>query len=330
MNKYNAYNEGFTILAIEEPEAHLHPTLQRVIFKDIMKNQTSVLMTTHSPYITSVAPLGSIVHLRGSSQGSRINSTAKLVLLPKEKLDIERYIDVKRGEIYFGKGVLLIEGVAEEYLIPEFAQKIDKPLDIKGVVCCNINSTNFKPYVKFLDALAIPYVVITDGDYYYTDKSNGEKKYHVLHDSTHTGFGYLGHERVIQLLGELGKTDDLIMPTDFDAQDSLFKRFGFFVGHHTMEVDIMSRCTELGDGKDIIVGIFNDLTIGKEKQKSNFKAEIQSGDYWACLRKIENSDNEIGKGRFAQRLSAECIAAHVPVYIEDAINEIYNKINREE
>lgn len=181
MDNYYSSKEGFTILAIEEPEAHLHPTFQRIIYKDVMKNNTSVLMTTHSPYITSVAPLNSIVHLRTTQEGTVINTTADLDLSDKEKQDLERYIDVKRGEIYFGKGVILVEGIAEEYLIPAFAEKLGKPLDLKGIICCNINSTNFKPYVRFLDFLGIPYVCITDGDYYINVEENGEIKENSTH-----------------------------------------------------------------------------------------------------------------------------------------------------
>ena len=48
-------------------------------------------------------------------------------------------------------------------------------LDRKGIICCNINSTNFKPYVQFLDTLGIPYVVITDGDYYIWEEKKNKK-----------------------------------------------------------------------------------------------------------------------------------------------------------
>ncbi|MGG1861021.1 ATP-dependent nuclease, partial [Cytobacillus firmus] len=165
MDTYASDNKGFTILAIEEPEAHLHPALQRLIFKDVMKQNTSVLMTTHSPYITSVAPINSIVHLRSLNTGTTVKTTASLSLSERDCKDLERYVDVKKGEIYFGKGVILVEGVAEEYLIPSFADALHMPLDKKGIICCTINSTNFKPYIQFLGALGIPYVVITDGDY---------------------------------------------------------------------------------------------------------------------------------------------------------------------
>ncbi|MEK4254799.1 TOPRIM nucleotidyl transferase/hydrolase domain-containing protein [Ureibacillus sp. FSL K6-2830] len=329
MDNYYSSKEGFTILAIEEPEAHLHPTFQRIIYKDVMKNNTSVLMTTHSPYITSVAPLNSIVHLRTTQEGTVINTTADLDLSDKEKQDLERYIDVKRGEIYFGKGVILVEGIAEEYLIPAFAEKLGKPLDLKGIICCNINSTNFKPYVRFLDFLGIPYVCITDGDYYINVEENGEikRKFHTLHNDSYSSVGLLGNERIGNLLIELKRIDSSIIPENFIEQDELFSNYGFFIGNYTIEVDIMEACSDSEEGKNIICSIFNELTTGGERQKVNFKKELDSGDYWACLRKIENSDNEIGKGRFAQRLSLMCIKEHIPIYIEKAIDHIYSKID---
>lgn len=329
MDRYNKVNEGFTILAIEEPEAHLHPVYQRIIYKDVMKNNTSVLMTTHSPYITSVAPLNSIVHLRSTEHGSIINTTADLDLTPKEIQDLERYIDVKRGEIYFGKGVILVEGVAEEYLMPAFVEQIEDPLDLKGVICCNINSTNFKPFVLFLDKLGIPYVCITDGDYYYiTENEEQKREYHTLYNESHKNFGYLGLERIGKLLVEIGEIEVSDIPSDPNEQDTLFATKGFFVGEYTMEVDIMDVSSTSEEAKDLICSIFNELTVGGEQQKENFKNELNSGEYWSCLRKIENSSNEVGKGRFAQRLSIMCIKEHIPSYIEEAISNIYSKIEK--
>ena len=62
MDKYMPVSKGVTILAIEEPEAHLHPVNQRLIYKDVIQNSNnSVLLTTHSTHITSIAPIASIV-----------------------------------------------------------------------------------------------------------------------------------------------------------------------------------------------------------------------------------------------------------------------------
>lgn len=328
MEEHNPISEGFTILAIEEPEAHLHPTLQRIIYKDVMKSKTSVLMTTHSPYITSVAPLDSIVHLGAGKNGTKINTTANLELTNGEKRDLERFIDVKRGEIYFGKGIILVEGIAEEYLIPRFAELLGKPLDLKGIVTCNVNSTNFKPYVKFLDYLGIPYVVITDGDYYSIIKNgeSEEKKFHVLHNDSNENFGFFGLDLIGEMLIEIEKIKPEDIPEEFSDQDSLFAALGFYVGMYTMEVDIFETCEDKKVAQEIICSVFEELTSGGDQQKRNFRKELADGDLWSCLRKIESSNNGIGKGRFAQRLSSLCTQDHVPVYIKDAINNIFTKV----
>ncbi|MBP9583526.1 MAG: AAA family ATPase, partial [Ignavibacterium sp.] len=167
MDEHNFRHQSFTILAVEEPEAHLHPVLQRLIYREVLHNSdTSVVFTTHSPYIASIAPLNSVVHIRKVEESSDVFSTANLTIKEREKKDIERYIDVKRGEIYFGKGVILAEGITEEYLLPAFANLLETPLDDYGIVVCNIDSTNFKQYIQLLNCLNIPWVLFTDGDYY--------------------------------------------------------------------------------------------------------------------------------------------------------------------
>lgn len=332
MQEHNASKEGVTFLAIEEPEAHLHPSLQRIIYRDVMKSSSSLLLTTHSTHITSVAPLNSIVHLRTSKNGTKVSSTAALKLDDRDRLDLERYLDVKRGEIYFGKGVILVEGIAEEYLVPRFAELIEKPLDEKGIIVCNVNSTNFMPFIKFLDALAIPNVVVTDGDYYYKTVKDAKtvQVFHEMHSSQHKNIGYLGHEIAFETLSSLGKVDIDEIPDDFSEQDSLLSDNGFYVGKYTFEVDIMQECSKDKKALEIIINLFNQLTLGGQIQKRNFKQALESGDYWGCLNKIESNTAAIGKGRFAQTFSNYCIREHIPGYIEEAIKSVYFMVDEVE
>ncbi|TBL80865.1 ATP-dependent nuclease [Paenibacillus thalictri] len=326
MDINNPIDEGTTILAIEEPEAHLHPAIQRTIYKDVFsRSTTSVLMTTHSTHIAAITPLQSVLHLYREGKGkTKACSSASLVFTPEEYNDLARYIDAKRGEIYFGQGVLLVEGITEEYLIPKFAELMGQPLDYKGIIVCNINSTNFKPYIKLLRALEIPFAVVTDGDYY--EIVDGKRKYHIPTSSS-AGYGYLGLEIIENAIVDLGMMKPNTIPKDIDKRDQLFRESGFFIGRYTSEVDIMDECHGDIQSSEDICKVFNELTSGGDTQKENFKKNLEASEYWKCLSQIESPHSRIGKGRFAQRLALYCKEEHIPEYIREAIEFICKKVD---
>ena len=318
-------NNAVTLLVIEEPEAHLHPVYQRLIYKDVInRNGFPILLTTHSTHITSVSPIKSLVHLHQMDGNTVAHSTASMPMIEGEFLDVERYLDVKRGEIFLGKGVLLVEGIAEEYIIPKMAEMIGKPLDEKGIVVCNINCTNFKPYIKMLKSLCIPYAVITDGDFYTINKNETEdgdsnRNYHVMENNVRENetIGSLGIENAIRIFDAL----EISVP---DGRDKLtyFSEQGYFIGKYTFEVDMMNQ-TSTDRGKQVFIDTFN-LLVDSTRRQQNFERKLNDRDYEFCLRRIE--DQSVGKGRFAQIFSGKCIADNCPEYVKKAIEYVYSRV----
>ncbi|MEA5096477.1 MAG: AAA family ATPase [Sedimentibacter saalensis] len=327
MYEQNANNLGITILAIEEPEAHLHPIYQRLLYKYVVHNSNSpVIITTHSTHISSVAPITSIVHLVGQKFGTSISTTAKMSLSDKEEADLARYIDVKRGEVYLAKGIIFVEGISEEYLVPSFAQTLGVELDRYGIVVCNINSTNFLPYRQFADLLNIPNVIITDGDYYHIEDK--EKIFGDVYSKEHKNFGYAGSERAIEICSSFMKQEQVksIRKLSWADQDEAFNNVGIFVGNHTFEIDIFGKALE--SDKAIFSQVFRDLTNGGNTQCENFENNLKSNKYTKCLTAIESSHSQIGKGRFAQRLASSCRKTMIPSYVNDAINYICERVGK--
>ena len=128
----------FPMLAIEEPEAHLHPAmqykllkfLQSVIDREVagLKNR-QLLITTHSTHITSAVSLDNIVCFYNVPSG-RVGVAYPGKVFPgtkegnKSKKYVERYLDATKSNMLFSKGVLLVEGMAEQLLIPRMADHI--------------------------------------------------------------------------------------------------------------------------------------------------------------------------------------------------------------
>jgi putative ATP-dependent endonuclease of OLD family len=332
MDENNFNPQAFTILAVEEPEAHLHPLLQRLIYREVLhKSNTSVIFTSHSTFITSVTPLNSIVHIRKVDSSSKIYSTAEIVIETSERTDLERYVDAKRGELYFGKAIILVEGITEEYLVPAAAEILGFPLDDYGIVVCNVNSTNFEPYMKLLNALYIPWILFTDGDYYEksskvdptTTKVVTKKDYHIM--ATGAEQFFRGNENIGNILVNLGElTIEEIPNDDYAAQDSLFRDEGCYIGHYTFEVDLLENAS--ADDIVVIKDLYRELIIGGKKMCENFENKLDAKLYWNALQKI---DDNIGKGRFAQRLAGSLTTSMIPNYICEGIIDIIKIVKNE-
>ena len=181
--------------------------------------------------------------------------------------------------------------------------------------------------MKLLHSLDIPYAVITDGDFYVVNDKD-EREYHKMDNNEDANIGWLGMEIVQNMVSQLNLNGENELPEDGAKLDELFKELGLFVGYYTFEVDMMEKTATEGESKEedlgVICDLFNKLTTGGSVQKRNFKTEIMSGEYWKCLRKIEG--NGIGKGRFSQRFAHICKKEHIPDYIKEAIDYIYEKV----
>ena len=322
-----------SLLAIEEPEAHLHPHLQRLVYKHLFETivegaaaedgeseeedtgadegePMSVILTTHSPHIASVAPLESLLLLRSDAdQGTTGYSTAATDFTEAEQEDLSRYLDVTRAEMVFARGVLLVEGDAERFLIPTFAEELDISLDEHGVSICSVAGTNFQPYVKLLCALGIPFAVITDFDMI-DGKPRSYKRCLKLTRTIDTARGGADTDGLIAAIKAID---------NYDETYEKFEEFGLFVNDSTLETEMFG-----GDYAEAMIATLREHNFSAERLALLDTWETKPSDVDAkiLIKMIE----QMGKGRFAQRLASRIEGLTVPHYIANAINHVIDLV----
>ncbi|WP_010651982.1 ATP-dependent nuclease [Oceanobacillus massiliensis] len=153
----------FPVLLIEEPEAHLHPSLQYNFLKflkeevDKQEHSRQIFITTHSTQITSAVGLDPIICLEADNDAkvqakypARVFSNSKDD--QKSKRYVERFLDATKSAMLFSQSVLFVEGMAELMLYPVLAEKCRFDLDRSHVSLIKVDSSTFKHFIKLFGA----------------------------------------------------------------------------------------------------------------------------------------------------------------------------------
>ncbi len=159
-------NPCLPVFALEEPEAHLHPTAQKTLYRQIQEAKGQVIISTHSPYFVSTAGISNIRILVKTKQGITVKEILK-DFTTKEIEKVNREIISYRGDILFAYSWILYEGRTEEQVIPAmFEIYKQKSLFDLGVSCIDVGGRkNYRSFVKMAHNIQIPVYIISDNDH---------------------------------------------------------------------------------------------------------------------------------------------------------------------
>lgn len=160
--------DGLRLGLIEELEAHLHPQVQMKVIETLQKqDDIQLILTTHSPNLASKVELENLVICK---KENAFPMGPQYTELDEENYKfLEKFLDVTKANLFFAKGVILVEGWSEEILLPALAKKLGYDLTEEEVSVINVGNLGFFNYYKIFlrqtePELDVPVAVITDVD----------------------------------------------------------------------------------------------------------------------------------------------------------------------
>ncbi len=311
-----AQDADLTLFLVEEPEAHLHPQLQRLVLDFLLEKANAslvrtvgagvpegriqVVVTTHSPNLTAWVSPAHLSVVRSVAEDPPLGASTKCVPVGRLGLadevlrKISRYLDVTRSALMFGQRTMFVEGMAEALLIPILARKkvfmhdADSLARFRGALVVPIDGVDFRPYVEILLTafegvrIADRVVVVTDGD----PHLDGNRK------------------------------EDL---EDWARGASASGALAVFTNSHTLEHELF-----LAGNEAVLKQVFLKLRPRSvHRWESDIEALGAAERPLAFVRLLKSCD--VRKGDFAQVL-ADCVERdepfNVPAYLTDAIKAL--------
>ncbi len=287
-------------LLIEEPEAHIHTHVQKTLFGNLDYEDTQVIITTHSTHISAVSKISSVNVLSLKGQDTAVYQPSKNLSV-NQIVRIERYLDAVRSTLLFAKGVILVEGDAEQILLPEmFKTVFGISLDEVGVSVINMSSSVFDNISIIFsdDRIQRRCSIITDLDKSILPLSDNEAD--DSQDQKDCRNSEISGLRRYLDMEDLYKTNQWIKP---------------FYAPHTFEVDFLLA----GNTYEVVQCLEEIYVRGIDKNTS--KSKLESTDISVAGWEVLRLAKKMGKGWFAILIGEKINTNTVfPDYILKAIS----------
>lgn len=206
-----AWPEGAPVIALEEPEAHLHPSAIRSLWRLVRGFSGQKLISTHSGDLLAEVDVHHVRRLARTAQGIEAFRVPAGLLDDEENRKFKSHLRHANGDILFARCWLLVEGESETWIYRAAARALDMDLHREGVRLVEYRQSDVGVLTKIANALGIVWYCVADNDKQGEDSAKAVRKN----------------------LGSAGEADRLVLPyKDMETHlksngyDGVYARFG--------------------------------------------------------------------------------------------------------
>jgi len=160
----DAWPNGTPVVALEEPEAHLHPSAVRALWDILGIIGGQKLISTHSGDLLSEVDVHNVRRLARTDGQIRAFRVPRTLLSNEETRKFNYHVRRSRGELLFARCWLLVEGETEAWIYPAAARALGLKLHRDGVRLVEYSQSDVGLLAKVANSLGIPWYCVVDDD----------------------------------------------------------------------------------------------------------------------------------------------------------------------
>jgi len=169
--------ESGKVLLLDEPELHLHPTMQKRILnlfsQSMDQERNQIVLITHSPYLVSTEDIDATWRFTRTESGTKIHNLGRVLSELERQEQKKLAIKLSKPDIrslLFSQGVIFVEGPSDKIVV----EQIDRHLSTKNEgshidenewsVIDIGGKKSLHPFMTLTRMLGVPNVAIMDYD----------------------------------------------------------------------------------------------------------------------------------------------------------------------
>lgn len=158
--------ESTPLLALEEPEAHLHPSAIRSLGSFLENITGQILVTSHSGDLVSRVPVMALRRLYKHNGETKVGQVENGAFTGRELQAIDYSIRLAKGHYLFSRCWLLVEGESDYHLMPLLFEAMGYSQDQVSFSVLEFSQAFEKgeSFIKLAKSLGVQWFMMADGD----------------------------------------------------------------------------------------------------------------------------------------------------------------------